>query len=59
MYKSKIASLFLSTLLLSSLVISLTVSSEEEQWLVEDIRISGLQRVFCRKCIQCYADSRW
>ena len=45
MYKSKIASLFLSTLLLSSLVISLTVSSEEEQWLVEDIRISGLQRV--------------
>ena len=45
MYKSKISSLFFSGLLLFSLAISQSVSSADEKWLVEDIRISGLQRV--------------
>jgi outer membrane protein insertion porin family len=45
MCKSKISSLFFSGLLLFSLAISQSVSSADEKWLVEDIRISGLQRV--------------
>ena len=46
MYKSKINSL-LSGLLLSifSLVVPQNITSQEEEWLVDDIRISGLQRV--------------
>ena len=46
MYKFKINSFFLSTFVLFFLIISeKAVSKEERQWLVEDIRISGLQRV--------------
>ena len=45
MYKLKINSFFLSTLVFFFLIISEKMFSEEEQWLVEDIRISGLQRV--------------
>ena len=45
MLKSKITSLFFSGLLLFSLAISQSINSADEKWLVEDIRISGLQRV--------------
>ena len=46
MYKFKINSCFLSTLVFFFLITSeKTFSEEEQQWLVEDIRISGLQRV--------------
>jgi outer membrane protein insertion porin family len=45
MFKSKITSLFFSGLLLFSLAISQSINSADEKWLVEDIRISGLQRV--------------
>ena len=45
MYKLKINSFFLSTLVFFFLITSEKMFSEEEQWLVEDIRISGLQRV--------------
>ena len=45
MFKSKITSLFFSGLLLFSLAISQNINSADEKWLVEDIRISGLQRV--------------
>ena len=45
MFKSKITSLFFSGLLLFSLAISQSINSTDEKWLVEDIRISGLQRV--------------
>ena len=45
MFKSKITSLFFSGFLLLSLSLSQSINSEDEKWLVEDIRISGLQRV--------------
>ena len=45
MFKSRITSLFFSGFLLLSLSLSQSINSEDEKWLVEDIRISGLQRV--------------
>ena len=45
MYRSIINSLFFSGFLLFNITASQSVSSEDEKWLVEDIRISGLQRV--------------